>query len=305
MEQCLRRSIGSILAQTFRDFELLLVDDGSTDGSGAICDEYASRDNRVKVIHQPNGGVGSARQRGIDCAKGIYVTHVDPDDWIDPEAYEDMVAAAERENADMLFCDFYYERRSGRKYQSQLPQWMNTLDILDDMFHFQLVASCWNRLVRMDTVKKYGVHFERGMNHWEDLYFNGALLKSDIRVAYLPHAYYHYNLEGSQTSLTKIATGRYKMFLDDIPVFQKAFADVVPAKQIRDFFLRQALSHAFGSGDFARESCRQDFRKYALVVLFSTTCHHNLRYFLSMMGCYKAVAAFRNKKKSLFRRTGD
>ena len=86
----LHRCVDSILAQSFTDFELLLVDDGSPDGSGKICDEYAAKDSRVKVLHKQNGGVSSARQTGIENATGEYTIHADPDDWIEPTMLEEL-----------------------------------------------------------------------------------------------------------------------------------------------------------------------------------------------------------------------
>lgn len=90
VEPYLRQCVDSILGQTFRDFELILVDDGSPDGCPAICDEYAKMDSRVKVIHKENGGLSSARNAGLDVAKGKYIAFVDSDDWIHPEMSETM-----------------------------------------------------------------------------------------------------------------------------------------------------------------------------------------------------------------------
>ena len=87
-ELYLPRCVGSILSQTFSDFELLLIDDGSPDCSGRICDEYAEKDSRIRVFHKENGGVASARQMGLDNAKGEYTIHVDPDDWVEPNMLE-------------------------------------------------------------------------------------------------------------------------------------------------------------------------------------------------------------------------
>ena len=86
-ERYLHRCIDSILAQTFRDFELLLIDDGSKDNSGYICDEYAEKDERVKVWHKENGGVSSARNVGLDNARGEWVTFADSDDWLESNAF--------------------------------------------------------------------------------------------------------------------------------------------------------------------------------------------------------------------------
>ena len=91
VEQYLHKCIGSILSQTFTDFELILIDDGSPDRSGEICDEYAAKDNRIIVIHQKNRGVSAARNAGLDIAQGEYIGFVDSDDWIEPEMYESML----------------------------------------------------------------------------------------------------------------------------------------------------------------------------------------------------------------------
>lgn len=112
-ESYLHRCIDSILAQTFADWELLLIDDGSPDRSGDICDEYAVKDKRIRVYHKKNGGVSSARQKGLDMARGEYVIHVDPDDWVEPSMLTELFAKAKAENADMVICDFYLDTKSG------------------------------------------------------------------------------------------------------------------------------------------------------------------------------------------------
>lgn len=101
----LRPSVESVLRQSFADLELILVDDGSTDGSGGVCDEYAIRDARVRVIHKPNGGVSSARNAGLDAACGDFVAFLDGDDWLEPTLYEDAMAALATSGADaFMFC---------------------------------------------------------------------------------------------------------------------------------------------------------------------------------------------------------
>lgn len=104
--QYLRRSIESIVSQTFKQYELILVDDGSTDGSGAVCDEYAAGDSRVKVIHKRNGGVASARQAGMDAASGKWFIHMDSDDWVDSDWLERLHDVAVSSGAEVVCCDF-------------------------------------------------------------------------------------------------------------------------------------------------------------------------------------------------------
>ena len=110
VEAYLRRCVDSILRQTFSDFELILVDDGSPDNSGAICDEYAERDNRVRVIHQANGGLSAARNAGIDWAfahsDSQWLTFIDSDDWVHPEYLELLLAAAQDSSSAVSVCGF-------------------------------------------------------------------------------------------------------------------------------------------------------------------------------------------------------
>ena len=104
VEKYLRKCIESILNQTFREFELILVDDGSTDSSGKICDEYALKDSRIKVIHKENGGASSARNAGLDVAKGEYIGFVDSDDWIEMDMYGELYRLIKENNTDISVC---------------------------------------------------------------------------------------------------------------------------------------------------------------------------------------------------------
>ena len=112
-EPYLHRCVDSLLAQTFTDFEVLLIDDGSPDRSGEICDDYARKDARVRVFHQENGGVSVARQRGLDEALGEYTIHADPDDWVEPDMLEALYRKAKEDDADMVICDFVNEYKTG------------------------------------------------------------------------------------------------------------------------------------------------------------------------------------------------
>ena len=101
VEKYLDRCIQSLLAQTLKEIEIILVDDGSDDGCAQICDQYAERDSRIKVVHKKNGGLDSARKAGIAIASGKYVGYVDGDDWIEPFMYERMVELAEKYGANV------------------------------------------------------------------------------------------------------------------------------------------------------------------------------------------------------------
>ena len=119
-EKYLRECIDSILAQTFTDFELILVNDGSTDGSGVICDEYAGKDPRIRVIHQENGGITVSRKSGVRIAQGEYVTFVDSDDWIDWEMYATMLDCRQEAAPDVVICGMLMETSQGTRPRKEI-----------------------------------------------------------------------------------------------------------------------------------------------------------------------------------------
>lgn len=108
VERYLNKCVDSILAQTFTDFELLLIDDGSTDSSGTTCDQYAAKDSRVRVLHKENGGLSDARNTGIEAAKGDYIGFIDSDDYIDSDMYEYLYGLILKESADVAACGIYH-----------------------------------------------------------------------------------------------------------------------------------------------------------------------------------------------------
>ena len=190
-ERYLHKCVDSLLSQTFSDFEVILVDDGSPDGSGAICDDYARKDPRVRVFHKPNGGVSSARQCGMDHARGEYTIHADPDDWVEPTMLEELYRKAKEEDADMVICDFYVEYKGYIQYVNQRPSSLECRIVLRELFQ-QLHGSCCNKLVRRACYSRFGVSFPLELSYCEDLYVNVSLLAHPIRVTYLHKAFYHY-----------------------------------------------------------------------------------------------------------------
>ena len=119
VEAYVAKAIESMLAQTLTDFEFLIVDDGTKDKSGIICDEYAKKDSRIHVIHKENGGAPSARNTAIDIAKGKYMYFMDSDDWAEPTMLEDMYALAEKNAAQLVVCGFYIDTYYGTQHLSE------------------------------------------------------------------------------------------------------------------------------------------------------------------------------------------
>ncbi len=110
VEKYLRRCVDSILSQSFTDFELLLTDDGSPDNCPAICDNYAAKDSRVRVIHKENGGLSSARNAALNICEGKYICFVDSDDYISPDMFEKLLSAAKNNDCEVAICGQFTER---------------------------------------------------------------------------------------------------------------------------------------------------------------------------------------------------
>ena len=202
-EKYIHKCIDSLLKQTFKDYEIILIDDGSPDDSGKICDDYAKADKRIKVIHKINGGVSSARQCGIDNAQGVYTIHVDPDDWVEPTMLEELYHKAIEDNADMVICDFIkYYSPSKQEYIQQQPTRLEYCIVLHELF-IKLHGSLWNKLIKKDCYDNFNVKFPTKFNLYEDLYVCTCMLKHPIRISYVGKAFYHYDLSANINSLVK------------------------------------------------------------------------------------------------------
>ena len=213
-EDYLGKCIDSLLSQTFQKFEILLIDDGSTDGSGAICDEYARVDKRVLVFHNENQGVSATRQFGIDHASGIYTIHVDPDDWVDSDMLEELYAEAQRSNADMVICDYWAEYAHKTELKKQQPTCLDSESVLRDLF-VKLHGSCCNKLIRKSCYVDYHIQFPKDLHYSEDLYVMVSLLLHPLKIAYLPKAFYHYDQTRNVNSISRSATRlTYEWFRD-------------------------------------------------------------------------------------------
>ena len=222
-ETYLYRCVDSILAQTFTDWELLLIDDGSPDRSGDICDEYAQKDTRIRVIHKENGGLSSARQRGLDESIGEYTIHADPDDWVEPEMLEGLYNKAKEEDADMVICDFIYEYKTRSIICKQHLDSCDAEYILKQMFSQQLPGMCWNKLIRRECYIKYNISFPKDIIRWEDLYVICSLLMHPIKCAYLSKAFYHYDQIVNNNSIVRKIT---KQGLDSQIKFIEHFSKI-------------------------------------------------------------------------------
>lgn len=170
-EKWLRRCVNSILSQTFADFELLLVDDGSTDASGAICDEYTNQDSRVRVFHKPNGGVSSARNLGLDNARGEWITFCDADDWIDPDYYNIIMSTDFSFKPDIIITGFRLQHKDGKDIYKYHPWGDNKIKNIQRLLISMGGTCVWGKFFKNDLVQKHKIQFPEGIRYCEDFKF--------------------------------------------------------------------------------------------------------------------------------------
>lgn len=199
-EAYIHKCVDSILAQTFMDFELLLVDDGSTDNSSAICDDYAKTDERVKVIHKPNGGVSSARNAGLDTAKGEYVVFIDSDDFVGEEYLGGMLEA-EDDKRTLIITDYQPFNEDGIEDRAFPEAFSVDCDLntavvqnfRDLVFDFRVFPP-YCKLYSRAVIEESGLRFNTEIRTAEDFDFNMRYIENADRICYVPSTEYKYRV---------------------------------------------------------------------------------------------------------------
>lgn len=189
----LSRCLDSVLSQTLLDLEIILINDGSPDNSGKICNEYQKKDARIKVIHKKNEGVSTARQCGIDIATGEYTIHVDADDWIATDMIENLYNKAKSDNADMVICDYFNCGRAGKRYTKQAPTNLKPYQVIFDLCKGALHGSLCNKLIRSAIYKEHMICFPAELSIMEDKVFVIQSCYFMNKISYLNRAFYYYD----------------------------------------------------------------------------------------------------------------
>lgn len=246
----LDRSIRSVLNQTYRNLEVILVDDGSTDGCSDICDKYAQQDSRVKVIHKKNGGLYTSRNVGMQEATGDYLAFLDGDDWLDENMYEEMLSCLKEQGADLAVCRYKWvyqdetvDISTGRiavmEGQEMLAKY------LEEDEAFQIQNAAWNKLYKRSILGdlKFPARW------YEDMLYTIQLLNKPAKSVYMDTAYHNYICDRSTSIMNK-------------GVNQRIFTDLIPNLYDRSAYLR-----SIGREDLA---LLQDYFLYKRLLLFYT-----------------------------------
>lgn len=219
----LDRLIKSLIKQSLRDFEIIAIDDGSTDGSGELLERYALTDKRLHVFHQTNCGVSASRQKGLEHSTGEYVIHADADDYVESNMLEALYSKAKEDDADVVFCDYFADKVNTKSIRLIQKPPKNTSDILKALLR-GLHGSCWNKLVRRSVFERYNIRFPEGLNYCEDLLTWIQIYQHpEIRTSYVPQAFYHYVSNGQ--SITR--SGSHSQ-LEQIRLFTRRMVETLP-----------------------------------------------------------------------------
>ncbi len=239
-EQYLKRCIETVLSQTVSDIEVIIINDGATDGSDRICNEYALVDNRVRVVHQENQGVSVCRNKGIDEATGDWIAFVDSDDWIENDYLEKMIDAGEHHNADIVISDCYVEYSSKTDIIHFYKQdYLNSDDVGKDRFVLQFLCSKlygdgdnatdsgapWGKLYNRKFIVDNNLIFDIRLKRMQDNVFNMYAFEMSEKIIYFKNPLYHYrksSSSGFQRYIPEIAE-YYKIVFDEINYYIKRY----------------------------------------------------------------------------------
>lgn len=241
-ESTLPRCVDSILTQQYTDFELLLVDDGSTDSSGSLCDGYAAQDARVRAFHQENAGVSSARNLALDRARGTYLQFLDSDDWITADATRSLVRAAVEHRCDLVIADFYrvvgerLSRKGDIDEDTVLTREGYAAHMMENPADFYY-GVLWNKLYRREIVERHRLRMDPEISWCEDFLFNLEYIRHVRLVSAVPEAIYSYykrkgSLITSSASLRRLIQMKrttfdyYKDLYQDLDLYDEQKARV-------------------------------------------------------------------------------
>lgn len=213
VERFINKCIDSILSQTYKDLEIILVDDGSPDHCPSICDEYAEADSRIKVIHKKNGGLICARKSGLKASSGEYVCFVDGDDWIEPDMYEKVADSIKKYHPDCVITQFFYSAETDQTKSNYYLKkiFYSRQEIENDIFPTMLFAGryfefgvypcCWTKVFKRELLEKHLLTVDDRIRMGEDIAFTYPCLMECQSISFIDEPLYHYR--SNPDSMTK------------------------------------------------------------------------------------------------------
>lgn len=229
VEKYLDECIQSIVSQSYTDWECILIDDGSTDNSGLLCDKWAKQDNRIKVIHQENQGVSAARNQGIDNSKGEFITFIDSDDWVESEYLQTLFQPTLKQPTDLIVTGIIQDYSN---YNSTIYQFNHSLTFeltSSNITHFvelnqkYLLYGPTSNLYRSDFVRQYQIRFCNNTSYGEDLLFNYQYLEHVRSITCVNQSHYHYRIIGFGTLSSTFRANQFDTDYEQWKVLQSFY----------------------------------------------------------------------------------
>lgn len=315
-EKYVAKTIENILNQTFKEFELILVDDGSKDASGQICDTYAKKDKRIKVIHKQNGGICDARNKGLELAQGNYIMFSDNDDTMELTTLEENYNLITKNNADIVKFGrkiLYIEneeiyRTDFRKYEFSILELDSLKEKILDLIYDKVLVCIWDGIYKKEILTKFDTKFKKG---GEDIDFNLKILRNANKVILNDKIYYnHYIRKGVSTS-TKYDENRIKVTKSLMQSFKDIFRNLnITDKekyniiQIRDYLnaiLRNVNNPKCNLTKKEKKAIIQnmqfDFQKSNLKKMFKLSKKYTIEYILYRLSLYNILLILPKLKK--------
>lgn len=230
IEQYLPRCLDSLLAQTCKSLEIVLIDDGSTDRTPEICDKYAKENESIKVVHRENGGLSAARNLGVRVAKGDFIGFVDGDDWVEPQMYEEMLKACLLEDAQIAICNYRQIGEGAEQTEATGEKLVLPMEKAVEMFvygdsRYRISNAVWCKLFKRSIIKD--IRFVEGKSSEDIIYTTWALTKASKSV-FLDVPYYNYVVDRSDSIM-------------NIRLEERRFKDEIP-------FWKEQISYLYGLG---------------------------------------------------------
>lgn len=269
-EKYLYRCIDSVLSQSFTDFELILVDDGSKDCSAQICEDYAKKDHRIRVIHQPNSGVSAARNRGIERAKGEYISFIDADDWIEQNMYNLLLEKAFTMDADYVYCDYFQENgfSSVRKETAKcFPD--NSISTKRNILGRWFLPA-WSSIIKRTIISQNKIYFSHRLAYNEDFHFIARCLVFCQQIHKIDLPLYHYDESNTSSALHKNQSRQgedeYTSQIDIVSYYSKYNLYKTFKKQLNHRLIRCIF--------FYRSTQREKSYESSITIYDLITCPH-------------------------------
>lgn len=259
IEEYLEKCISSIIKQTYTNLQIILVDDGSTDNSGKICDEYAMIDSRIQVIHKENQGLVVARKSGLRCADGRYIGFVDGDDYIDSCMYEQLVQFMEKNDVDFVHSGYYKNDSKvvmGPDNECVIELENNNLQSVFDQKVFDttnldfISPSIWSKLFKRELITEAYNKVPDNQSYGEDLISLCECILLSKRIGILDRAFYHYRIRGGSLS----HSGSYKGIIQEIKLYESLLQLLDNKVKVETFLNRKLVNGILGQMELLTDS---------------------------------------------------